>query len=63
MEENTEDLFTLLHALELITKAIRDEVDLGYGQGACYVIVDGAKELVNSYNSAILSGEIDNGTL
>lgn len=63
MEENTEDLFTLLYALELITKAVRDEVDFGYGEGACYVVVDGAKQLVNLYNSAILSGDIDNGTV
>lgn len=58
MCEDTEDMFTLIKALELITRAIRDEVDFGNGQGACYVVVDGAKALLESYALAEKTGDI-----
>lgn len=55
---DTEDMFILIKAVELITQAIRDEVDFGNGQGACYVVVDGAKALLDAYDLAIKTGEI-----
>lgn len=58
MCDDTEDMFMLIRALELITQAIRDEVDFGKGQGACYVVVDGAKAMLDAYDLAIKTGEI-----